>query len=97
MSLRADTNQMIAGCLMASRYAGLGIVGSMVPFGGANGASIIWSAMVGAVLPTTEYRLLLSAPLPQNMTLNEDSSGTYTGAQTSVGAMMRLFADGVEV
>lgn len=92
MSLRADTSPLITGALVASVYAGHGILGSAVITSGSQG----YGSLISAALPTfdsaKEYRLLIVS-LPSTATLNEDGSGFDTPPGGI--ATLRMYEDGV--
>jgi hypothetical protein len=92
MSLRADTSPLITGALVASKFAGHGILGSAVITSGSQG----YGSLISAALPTfdsaKEYRLLIVS-LPSTATLNEDGSGFDT--PPGGVATLRMYEDGV--
>lgn len=94
MSLRADTSPLITGALVASIYAGHGVLGSAIITNGSQGYGSVFSESFNTYSSSKEYRLLIVS-IPANATLNEDGSGTYT-PPGGIG-YLRMFEDGIEV
>lgn len=94
MSLRADTSPLITGALVASVYAGHGILGSAVITSGSQGYGSLISAAFPTFSSTKEYRLLIVTK-PSTATINEDGSGFDTPPDGI--ATLRMFEDGIEL
>lgn len=80
MSLRADTSQLIAGCLVASMYSGHGALGSAIPSSGSSGAALLYNDIALPAEANDEFRALLLTAPAGTLALYEDSSFVYTGA-----------------
>ena len=94
MSLRADTTQLISGALVASLYAGHGVLGSAIITNGSMGYGSLISQAYPTFSSSREYRLLIVS-LPSTAVLNEDGSG-FDVPPGGV-AVLRMFEDGVEL
>lgn len=72
MALRADTTSLVPGKLVASRYAGLGVLGANVSGDGTSGASLRYK---DGLDPAKEYRYVPSyIPPGLTATFHEDLS-----------------------
>jgi hypothetical protein len=92
MSLRADTTQLISGALVASKYAGHGVLGSAIVTSGSQGFGSLISASLPTYSSDKEYRLLIVSA-PSTATINEDGSGFDT--PPGGVAVLRMYEDGV--
>lgn len=82
MSIRADSASLISGKTVVSIYAGHGIQAQDIPSTGTSGAGYLYNdiAAEGAA-PTDEMRgELLTLPASGTLTVNEDSSFSFTDA-----------------
>lgn len=81
MTIRVDTASLIAGKLVVSEYAGLGILGSDIPDGGTDGDSPLrqdYEAIGGA---SDEWRWeIVTWPSDGTLTVFEDGSFIFEGA-----------------
>lgn len=86
MTIRVDSESLIPGKIVVSRYFGLGVPASEIPATGDSGAALLYNdiAATGG-LPTDEYRLeMLTYPAAGNFTLFEDSSFIFSDAPDGV-------------
>lgn len=90
MGIRAGTSSLIAGCIVASRYAGHGILGADIP-----PTSIFANDLT--IDPAKEYRYeVTSVPFGLHITVNED--GTYIATADADGTYVvegTAYEDGV--
>jgi hypothetical protein len=94
MSLRADTTQLISGALVASLYAGHGLLGSAIITNGSMGYGSLISQAYPTFSSSKEYRLLIVSK-PSTATINEDGSGF--DAPPGGVAVLRMYEDGIEL
>lgn len=82
MSIRVDSASLISGKTVVSLFAGHGIQSQNIPSTGTSGAGYLYNdiAAQGAA-PTDEMRgEILAWPSAGTLTINEDSSFSFTGA-----------------
>lgn len=76
-----DRNQMNAGQWLTSRYNGLGALGSQIPSTGVDGPPFGYGDLTLPADLTAEVRwVILRWPTAGTLTVDEDSSFTFTGA-----------------
>lgn len=80
MSWISDSTELVSGWL-SSRYDGHGVLGQNVPSTGGSGPAILFHVLSLPADNNSEFRLvLLSLPSAGVLTLNEDSSFSFTAA-----------------
>lgn len=81
MSILADTTSMLAGCLVASIYPGLGAPADVILAASADGDSGAGPlADLGLVSGTDYFWVVTSAPADGSLVIYEDGSFSHTGA-----------------
>lgn len=94
MAVRSDSTQLIAGAVLSSAYAGLGVLGANVPSSGADGPSALYPCLSLPADNAVEFMgQVTREPVNGTMARNEDWSFTYTG--TADYCDFRLFIAGV--
>lgn len=86
MTIRVDSNQLIAGKTVVSLYAGHGVQAQNIPSTGDSGAAFLYNDIAAqGMAGTDEVRgELLSLPASGTLAVNEDSSFTFSGAPDGV-------------
>lgn len=98
MSMRVDSNQLIAGRCVVTQYPGHGIQAQNVPATGGNGAGYLYNDIAEySFAATDEMRgQILTLPAAGTFTPYEDSSFSFTGAPDGVYTFTyRGFRNGV--
>lgn len=98
MSMRVDSNQLIAGRCVVTEYPGHGIQAQNVPATGSNGAGYLYNDIAEySFAATDELRgQILTLPAAGTFTPYEDSSFSFTGAPDGVYTFAyRGFRNGV--
>lgn len=98
MSMRVDSNQLIAGRCVVTQYPGHGIQAQNVPATGSNGAGYLYNDIAEySFAATDELRgQILTLPAAGTFTPYEDSSFSFTGAPDGVYSFTyRGFRNGV--
>lgn len=98
MSMRVDSNQLIAGRCVVTQYPGHGIQAQNVPATGDNGAGYLYNDIAEySFTATDELRgQILTLPAAGTFTPYEDSSFSFTGAPDGVYTFTyRGFRNGV--
>lgn len=98
MSMRVDSNQLIAGRCVVTQYPGHGIQAQNVPATGSNGAGYLYNdiAAQGAAATDEMRGQILTLPAAGTFTPYEDSSFSFTGAPDGVYTFTyRGFRNGV--
>jgi hypothetical protein len=85
MSLRADTTQLLSGCLVASLYPGHGVLGDDIPPTGAHGAAPLYAWLSLPADAANEYRWAVTTPPSVgDLVIFEDGSYSYTPPPATV-------------
>lgn len=81
MTMRVDSNQLIAGACVVSHYAGHGVQAQDIPATGDSGPSFLYNDVAAqGMAPTDEVRAqILTLPATGAIDINEDGTFTYTG------------------
>ena len=98
MSMRVDSNQLIAGRCVVTQYPGHGIQAQNVPATGSNGVGYLYNdiAAQGAAATDELRGQILTLPAAGTFTPYEDSSFSFTGAPDGVYTFTyRGFRNGV--
>lgn len=98
MSMRVDSNQLIAGRCVVTQYPGHGIQAQNIPSTGENGAGYLYNDISAqGAASTDELRgQILTLPAAGTFTPYEDSSFSFTGAPDGIYTFTyRGFRNGV--
>lgn len=98
MTIRVDSSSLIAGKTVVSLYAGHGIPASQIPSTGTSGPGYLFNdiATQGAVSTDEMRGEILTWPTAGTLTVNEDSSFSFTGAPSgSYSFTYRGYRNGV--
>lgn len=98
MSMRVDSNQLIAGRCVVTEYPGHGIQAQNVPATGSNGAGYLYNDIAEYSFATTDELRgqILTLPAAGTLTPYEDSSFSFAGAPDGVYTFTyRGFRNGV--
>lgn len=95
MSLRIDTSEWISGALLIGN-TGLGVIGSLIPSEGDNGAALAYNDLSLPADADKEIRIeILTRPSAGTLFVNEDTSFTFSGPDGAYSFSYRLYVDGV--
>lgn len=98
MSIRVDTSSLIPGAIVVGNR-GLGVLGSVVPSTGTNGAGYLYNDLALPADADKEVRgLIVTPPSAGTFFAYEDSSFSLTGAPDGTYSFVyRLFVDGADL
>lgn len=95
MSIRIDTNPLIAGAVVVGS-PGLGVIAENIPSSGDNGPSILYNDIALPADAGKEIRAYMTTwPSGGTLDIGEDGSFTYSGVSSTF--RYQLYVDGVAV